>query len=100
MKSAVPQQLEAPTPARRQPVEWRPMLPSERRMATALAKCSFLPGSFAKRFARTVGSQAEEPEPRITEGQAAVLRTLVHAYRRQIPAAVVALVRGNSEDGE
>ncbi len=67
-------------------VLWRPMTREEQSLAQALAKCSCSPGSFAKRFARSIGVVSEGPRPLISEGQATVLRKLVHTYRRQIPA--------------
>lgn len=83
---------DSPPPAREQPV-YRPMTDDEQSMALALSRCTFVPGSFAKRFARDLGQIADADEPCITEKQAALLRKQVVHYRRQIPGAVVALVQ-------
>jgi hypothetical protein len=59
-------------------------------MARALAGCSFTPGTWDKRFARDLAAQLRATE-QITQAQAENLRRMVHRYRRQIPAEVVAL---------
>ena len=48
-----------------------------------LVRCTFLPGSFDKRFARDIDSQLAN-SCEITEKQRAYLVKLVHKYRRQI----------------
>jgi hypothetical protein len=54
--------------------------------ALALLKCTFLPGSFQKRFAKDMGAMARNnPQAELTEKQAAYLDLLFHQYRRQIP---------------
>ena len=70
--------------------EARPMTPDEVRMALALGACRFSPGTFAKRFAGQTAANAVHDQL-ITDKGAAFLRKLVWSYRRQIPAAVVAL---------
>jgi hypothetical protein len=72
-------------------VERRPMNDDERRMAIALGRCSFVPGTFDKRFARKIAARAEIHEPKISLGEADLLRRLTRRYRRQIAEAVVAL---------
>lgn len=67
------------------------MTEPERIAAEALGACIFIPGSPPKRFARQIAADAKSANPQITERQAEWLRVLVHRYRRQIPAEVVAL---------
>ena len=59
-------------------------------MLSALAKCTFLPASFDKRFVRDM--LGRNPEA-MTEKQRRLVSALVQRYRRQIPASVVALAR-------
>lgn len=73
------------------------MTEAERRMARALGRCRFLPGSPPKRFARQVAAEAEREDAQLTGPQARWLRSLVQRYRRQIPADVVALARPEGE---
>jgi uncharacterized protein (TIGR02996 family) len=54
----------------------------ERQAIELLAGCNFLPGSFDKRFARTLGEY--KPDHRLTAKQRACLWKLVKKYRRQI----------------
>jgi hypothetical protein len=58
----------------------------ERGLIRKLWTCSFLPGSFDKRFVRSLYSQiaqsAEQPE--LTNKQHAYLAKLEHKYRRQL----------------
>lgn len=72
-------------------VPHRLMTPDEVTMSTALARCRFAPGTWAKKFALNMGTQARAIAPWITDAQARHLRREVQAYRRQIPAEVVAL---------
>ena len=66
-------------------------------MAAALRRVTFVPGTFDKRMgqglaARVYGSLVRGDGPAmISEAEAGQLRRLVHRYRRQIGAAVVAL---------
>jgi hypothetical protein len=62
------------------PQDWR-------QQARRLARCSFLPGSWDKRFARDLAARAEDPEATITEKQAAALARLTQRYRRQLGRA-------------
>ncbi len=52
--------------------------------ADALARCSFLPGSWDKRFARDMAARTE-----FSPRQAANIARLAWKYRRQMPAALV-----------
>ena len=67
------------------------MSADEIRMGTALGLCRFVPATFDKRFAGEMALWARDDEPLITEKQSECLRRMVHKYRRQIPADVVAL---------
>lgn len=50
-----------------------------------LQKCTFLPGSYQKRFVHSMGSIAVlRPEMEITEKQDKYLHDLFHQYRKQI----------------
>ena len=69
----------------------RPMTPAERKLATALGRCRFVPGINTKRFAREMAALAGEPDAAITEAQATYLRAAVYRYRRQIPEETVLL---------
>lgn len=52
---------------------------------SALRKCTFLPGSYDKRFVRDVGSCLDNmPEKELTERQVTYIKTLYHKYRKQI----------------
>lgn len=53
--------------------------PLELRMRDALARCTFLPGSFDKRFVRTIAGATA-----LTEKQRALFHKLFYRYRRQI----------------
>jgi hypothetical protein len=55
-------------------------------MRTALAHCTFLPGSPPKRFARQV---SQMPLENITEGQRRHVIRLAYRYRRQMPRDLV-----------
>lgn len=59
----------------------RPITDIERKKIEHLNRCTFLPGSWDKRFARGLDG-AEE----ITERQAVCLDKMVHRYRKQIGA--------------
>lgn len=56
----------------------------EKQAAQALAKCTYLPGSFEKRFARDMDSIARGEHPTITAKQRVWLWKQVHRYRKQI----------------
>lgn len=60
-----------------------PMTDDEKRAALALEKCTYLPGSFEKRFARDMAGIARGTAE-ITVKQRGWLWKQVHRYRRQI----------------
>lgn len=68
---------------------WFAMTDAERRMALLLspARVSYTPGSWDKKFARSLADQAESPLPLITARQREHLLRLLYKYRRQIPHA-------------
>ena len=76
---------------RRLLVERRPMTDDERRMAVALGRCRFVPATFDKRFGRAIAARAELEAPKISLGEADLLRRLTKRYRRQLAPAIVAL---------
>ena len=62
------------------------------KMALALGKCSFFPGSSQKRFARNMAHWAQlKPQAPITGAQDRYLRDLVQRFRRQLPDHIVSL---------
>ena len=66
------------------------MTPGEIAVALALGRCTFLPASWDKRFARDMASAAQHaPASEITDRQRAHLLRLCHKYRRQIPTRVL-----------
>lgn len=67
------------------------MTDQERSMAKALGQCSFLPGTFDKRYAGVFAFEAKRDQPEITEKEAELLRRMTYRYRRQIDPAIVAL---------
>ncbi len=68
------------------------MTDDEKKMAFALAGCTFVPGIGTKRFAQNMAHAATHGIE-LTSGQRAYLRTAVIRYRRQIDPAIVALAR-------
>lgn len=63
---------------------------TDRLLIQNLRRCSFLPASFDKRFARNVGHIADRTAGELTDRQRSCLNSLVYRYRRQIPAPIVA----------
>lgn len=60
------------------------------RLATALGRVTYLPGSSYKRFARNMASIAEHrPDIEISEAQARYMTSLAWRFRRQMPADLV-----------
>lgn len=60
------------------------------KLATALGRVTYLPGTNEKRFARNMASIAEyRPDIEITEKQAAYMTSLAWKFRRQMPADLV-----------
>ncbi len=56
------------------------------KIALALDRVTFLPGTWTKRFARSMTAIAEaKPDTEITEAQNEWLYRLLYKYRRQIP---------------
>lgn len=86
-----------PQKQKRTPANWRPMTENEQRLARALNCCTFPPGTNQKRFARNIAGQASAPEPKITDNQRSYLHKMVHRYRRQISAEILALRLDDSE---
>lgn len=64
--------------------ERAPMTKHERYAARCLWRCSFLPGSYNKRFARAMDALANEDDAVLTDNQRNNLWRLVYRYRRQI----------------
>ena len=59
-------------------------------VAQALERCTFLPGSPEKRFARDMGSRSRTLHPAaLTERQARHLARLAWRFRRQMPHTLV-----------
>lgn len=81
-----PKPAPRPPPKPRERAVYRAMTPGEVRLALALGRARFTPGTFDKRFCREVAAEAREAMPNVTERQAALLRRLVTRYRRQIRA--------------
>ena len=75
---------------KRGPPIWRDATPDELRMIDALGSVRFLPASFDKRFAYSLGGDGK-----ISKRQAAYLRIIVIRYRRQIKADVVELAKAS-----
>jgi hypothetical protein len=62
------------------------MTPFEIRLATALANCSFLPGSSQKRFCRNMGDIARlSPDKELSLRQRHYMELMAWRYRRQLP---------------
>jgi hypothetical protein len=58
----------------------------EKEIAKALSRCTFVPATPPKRFARDMASAAEHrPDLELTERQRKYLFDLLHRFRRQIP---------------
>lgn len=56
------------------------MTEQQRKMVSALAGCRFLPGSFEKRFVRSLVDR----EGPLTSMQEKRLRQVAHSYRKQV----------------
>lgn len=61
-----------------------PMDDEEKQASQALCKCTYLPGSFEKRFARDMDTLSKSPCPEITAKQRTWLWKQVYRYRKQI----------------
>jgi len=67
-------------------------------IAKALARCTFVPGCWDKRFARAMAALADHnPDWEFTERQRASLIRLAHKYRRQVATEVVMLAQDLAE---
>ncbi|NUQ07033.1 MAG: hypothetical protein HUU31_24340 [Anaerolineae bacterium] len=65
------------------------MTPEQIAQAKALVRCTFLPGSYDKRFAKDMAFYAvHQPGRELTEKQAALLEKMMHRYRRQLARIV------------
>lgn len=60
-----------------------------RSRALALARCTMLPGSWDKRFARDMAALAAARDSTISPTQAANIDRLAWKYRRQMPSLLV-----------
>lgn len=68
------------------------MTDDERTLARALSRCTFVPATATKRFARDMGDRAAMDEsPELTPKQKKYLYEAVIRFRRQIPGDTVAL---------
>lgn len=66
------------------------MSPAQADIAKALGRCTFMPGTSQKRFAKDIAYVAEyAPETVLTEKQDRYLRVLAWTMRRQMPASLV-----------
>lgn len=62
----------------------------EREVARALSECSFLPGTWEKKFASDMGERADKaPGKPISGRQALCLERLAWKFRRQMPRHLV-----------
>lgn len=59
------------------------MTSEQRAKVKDLIRCTFLPGSYQKRFVQDLHARLEDDTP-LSEKQAAYLDKLHHMYRRQI----------------
>lgn len=71
--------------------QWRPMTPKEIAAAIAMspARVTYPVGTYYKKIARSVASQAASDAPRITDKQADAMWRVIVRFRRQIPAEIV-----------
>lgn len=63
-----------------------------RKQAVALGRCTMLPGSWDKRFARDVAAITERGGT-LTASQAKNVERLAWKYRRQMPAAIAPVLK-------
>ena len=67
-------------------------------IAKALARCTYVPGCWDKRFARATAALADaNPDWSFTNLQRASLIRLAHRYRRQVATEVVMLAEDLAE---
>jgi hypothetical protein len=68
------------------------MTSDESKLALALVRATFLPGSYDKRFAAAMAAHASlDSEQAITAKQRLCLMQMAIRYRRQLPKEIVAL---------
>jgi len=70
------------------PEAWQPVTDLERMAVNCLARCTFLPGTWNKRFARDIAQQVAYTN-KITVRQRDTLWKLCRMYRRQIHIGLV-----------
>jgi len=68
------------------PLPRTPFTDEQRRKAALLSRCTFLPASWDKRYARDIWALAQDADGGLTEKQAAHLERMYWRYRRQISA--------------
>lgn len=73
-----------PRPEPAAPRERAPMTDREKYAAKCLARCTFVPGSYNKRFARAMEALAMEKNAELTDRQRTNLWRMVFRFRRQI----------------
>jgi hypothetical protein len=72
------------------------MTPEYAKIAIALSRRTFLPGSWDKRFARAMDFLAGEDKPE-TKAQRVQLLRLAHKYRRQLETEIIILAQDEGE---
>lgn len=70
------------------------MTQGEKYAAEALSNCSFLPGSFDKKFVRQITNWHDRD---MTDNGRETLKRLLMKYRRQIPEYMSIIVRINGD---
>ena len=80
-----------------------PITQTEKDMLLSLSKCTFLPGSWEKRFVRNLHFTARSKKPTISPKQREWLVEIAHRYRnqieRQLSPSPDALSRGRGQGG-
>lgn len=72
-----------------------PTLDPYARMVRALESCTFLPGSWDKRFVQDVSGK---PDSAMTSKQKASVLQLVYKYRRQLSVEIIILAQDTAEE--
>lgn len=67
--------------------DYEEMTPEAREICIAFSRITFLPGSYDKRFCKTVSAMAklEGGKHLVTPKQRDLIYTMLHRYRKQIP---------------
>ena len=85
------------------PREAVPMTQTEKDMLLSLSKCTFLPGSWEKRFVRNLHQRSQSKDPTLTHKQREWLVEIAYRYRnqieRQLSPSPDALSRGRGQGG-